>query len=461
MTGGPTMRSSPGDASGGFQRPRVLIVARGFPPASDPTSYRWMRFASGLARRGWGVEVLTTRAVPKLEYFDPELPRRIHPDVIVHRVHPGVYEPRVARARLARAVAASASNGGPAHSAPGGTARSPRTILRDIDARLQALKIPDPSFEWILTGTLKGYRLCARRRFDLIISSAAPFSSHVVAHQIQQLTRTPWIADFSDPFALNPFVSRPHWRRRIDVRMEAAWFRHMAGAIVPVDEMKRMFVTQHPGFPADSIHVIPYGYDETLYTATRPAAFDGFTIVHTGTFYPELRDPGPFFEAMASIRDLPVRVVHAGVLSAPWAARLAELRIADRFEVLGLQPREKIAPLQLGGSCLLLIGNRGGLQLPGKLLDYLGARRPIFALRNDVHDIAADVVERHAAGLVVANDPPEIADGLRRLYGWWKDGSLDGRYAHGGAKEFSWTHLEDRLDRELRAHLKASTAARS
>jgi hypothetical protein len=216
-----------------------------------------------------------------------------------------------------------------------------------------------------------------------------------------------------------------------------------------------MFLGQHPDFPEESIHVVPYGYDETLYASTTPAVFQGFTIVHTGTFYPRLRDPGPFFEALAMVRDLPIRVVHAGVINAEWSARLERLGIADRFEVLGLLSREEIAPLQLGGACLLLIGNRGGLQLPGKLLDYLGARRPIFALRNDAHDIAADLVERHGAGLVVANDPPLIAEGLRRLYAWWKESSLDARYVHDGAQEYSWTSLEDRLDRVLRTHIRA------
>jgi glycosyltransferase involved in cell wall biosynthesis len=445
-------------AVGTTRAPRILIVARGFPPSSDPTSYRWMRFASGLTRNGWGVEVLTTEAVPKFEYFDPDLPRRIHAGVIVHRAHPGLYEPRVARARLARTRPGGEADGpnvlGGVRPAP---RWSPRQLLRNLDAHLQPFKIPDPSFEWILPGTLAGYRLFANRRFDLIVSSAAPFSSHVVAQQIHRLTRTPWVADFSDPFALNPFVSRPPWRERLDLRLETAWFGAMSGAIVPVPEMKAMFLARHASFPERAIHVIPYGYDETLYASTSAAAFEGFTVVHTGTFYPKLRDPGPFFEALALVRELPIRVVHAGVLHPESEDQLDHLGIRDRFEVLGLLPRERLAPLQLGGACLLLIGNRGGLQLPGKLLDYFGARRPILALRNDPHDIAADLVERHGAGLVVANEPPRIAEGLRQLYHWWKDGSLDERYIHDGAREYAWTNLENRLDRKLREHLGTPT----
>ena len=95
-----TTASAPGS-------PRVLVVARGFPPTSDPTSYRWLRFAGGLARHGWNVEVLTAEPTPKFEYFDPGLSLRIPAEVTVHRAYAGPYQPRVWRARIVRAAAAS------------------------------------------------------------------------------------------------------------------------------------------------------------------------------------------------------------------------------------------------------------------------------------------------------------------------------------------------------------------
>ena len=166
------------------------------------------------------------------------------------------------------------------------------------------------------------------------------------------------------------------------------------------------------------------------------------------------------FEGLAAVRDLPIRVVHAGVLQPEWGAALERLGIVDRFQVLGLLPREKIAPLQLGAACLLLIGNRGGLQLPGKLLDYLGARRPIYALKNDAHDIAAHLVSSRRAGHLVPNEPVAIARGLRELYASWKGGSLDERFQHPGAPEFPWSRLEGVLDRALRSHLAMRSTVR-
>jgi hypothetical protein len=403
------------------------------------------------------VEVLTTRVVPKFEYYDPELAGRVPKDIEVHRVFPGWIEPSMDRARLKRAAPMPHANGSGRSDAV--ERITPRTLLRELYLWLHPFKIPDPTFEWIIPGILRGLRLIAHRRYDLIVSSGAPFSSHVVAHALARWSRAPWVADFSDPYADNPFVARPPWRGRVDRGLEAGWFRRMSGAIVPVPEMKSMFLRHHPDFPAERLHVLSYGYDETLYASTTPAAFERFTVVHTGSFYPELRDPGPFFEALALTLDVPLHVIHAGILQPGWVRQLHDLGIADRFEVLGLLSREAIAPLQLGGACLLLIGNRGGLQLPGKLFDYLGAGRPIFALRNDRHDIAADLVKHHGAGLVVPNEPADIAAGLRQIYGWWKDGSLGTRYRHSGGEGYAWSRLEDRLDLELRSHLRPPAAA--
>jgi len=166
-----------------------------------------------------------------------------------------------------------------------------------------------------------------------------------------------------------------------------------------------------------------------------------------------MRDPGPFLDALARTPDVPVRVVHAGPLQPEYRERLEALGLSDRFEIRGMLPREEVAPLQLGASCLLLIGNKGGLQLPGKLLDYLGAQRPILALRNETHDIAANLVESRGAGKVVPNEPEAIAAALREMHAAWRAGSLDASCRHDGATEFSWRHIEDELDLRLRRHL--------
>jgi glycosyltransferase involved in cell wall biosynthesis len=72
--------------------------------------------------------------------------------------------------------------------------------------------------------------------------------------------------------------------------------------------------------------------------------------------------------------------------------------------------------LQCGADILLMLQwdnpSEAG-NLPGKLFEYLGARRPVLALGYDGGEMARIIRER-GAGLF-ANDPQEIA---RQLRGW-------------------------------------------
>jgi hypothetical protein len=60
--------------------------------------------------------------------------------------------------------------------------------------------------------------------------------------------------------------------------------------------------------------------------------------------------------------------------------------------------------------------------IPGKLFEYVGARRPVLSVGSCTGE-AADILRSHEFGLV-ENDPARIADGLRH----W----LAEKTAHGG-----------------------------
>lgn len=425
--------------------PRLLLVSRWFPPHSDPTSYRWLRFVTALAQRGWTIDVLTVQPEPHADYYDEGLLDLVPPEVTIHRVYAGLYQGRIDRWRRRSPPATGAVAGGGARPARPGPVRLLRQILKTPDHLIGPLKFPDPTFEWIPWGARRGIALHRERAYDLLVSSSAPFSSHVVAARIRRACGIPWVGDFSDPFIDTPFVRRPRWRLALDRRLEASWMRALDAMIVPTQEMADLCSRQYPVMSPARVHVVSYGYPEELYASLEPRRLEGFTIVHTGVFYADLRDPTPFFRGLSQVRDLPIRVHHAGGLHGPFQDEIQRLGIGHLIVQHGFLPRREAAALQMGGSCLLLIGNKGGVQLPGKLLDYFGAGRPVLALRNDAHDIAADLVAHTGAGLVVENEPAAIAGALRSLVGWWQAGDLDGRFNTGVGREFAWSRQEEKL----------------
>ena len=87
-----------------------------------------------------------------------------------------------------------------------------------------------------------------------------------------------------------------------------------------------------------------------------------------------------------------------------------ELGIADRVVVHPHLPRAQAAAIQQQADVLLLMqwdDPREQGNLPGKLFEYLGARRPILGLGLE-DGVPAEIIRERAAGCF-SNDPAEIA----------------------------------------------------
>ena len=433
--------------------PRVLIVARGFPPLAGPTEYRWLRFVRHLATHGWRVDILTVRPVPRSHYYDEKLLDLIPASVTVHRVYPGPYERLIIPGQM-RTLAEMQKRIAAGQSADSLTLRERiRRALGNVDRALAPLKIPDDTFDWVPFAIAKAARLLAVKHYDVLVSSSCPFSSHMVGWWLKRRYGLPWVGDFSDPYVFGPFVRRPSWRLALDRRLEQAWLDSMDAVVFPVHEMVDGYLSYYPSLDRSKVHLIPYGYAEELYESVQPEQAEGFCIVHTGWFYADIRDPTNFFAALQRLRDLPIRVVHAGGLAPHFQEHLVQSDLLAVVQNLGFVSKTRVAALQMGATVAMLIGKRGGYQLPGKLFDYIAARRPILMIKNDQHDISANMVARLSRGLVVENEPDAIAAGIRQLYAWWQEGTLDGHFDLSQSDDYSWAAQCDKMARVLTAQL--------
>ncbi len=414
----------------------LLVVAGEFPPLKTIGRIRTVKFVDHLRAHGWRSVVVAVAPTGREPNFDPALSREIPGDTEVVRVPLVDYEERIALAvkrMLGRGgtatPAAVAASAGPSKTVSTGGGTPPGGALdRAHDLVRHALKhyvyVPDNYRGWARLAQRECERICATRHIDAIYTTLPPFSSALVGYNLRRSTGLPWIVDYRDLWygdVLREWL--PTWRTRLELGMERRLLRR-ADVIVTVSEPKTAFMQKlHPGLNA-RWDTFTNGFDvETYRDLARTRPFDPGVIefVYTGRLFKNRRGYA-FAEALGRIarrdRNLaaPVRVRIVGGVSPEIRTRydeiLREYDIAEHFRFEGDVNQSAALDAQVNCDYLLLIVDTGETSdgvIPGKLFEYIAARRPIFALCDP--GVTQQILERSRAGVVI---PAEDVDGVER-----------------------------------------------
>jgi glycosyltransferase involved in cell wall biosynthesis len=266
---------------------------------------------------------------------------------------------------------------------------------------------------------------------DAVLTTAAPYSAHLVGLGVRRAGAVPWIADFRDEWTTNPYLRDRYptaWHGRLNRRLERRVLE-TADAVVAVSRpwLEAIHaVAPHVG--AERFHVMPNGYDGEHFPDVPPARPDRFRIVYTGTFYGH-RSPAAFLEALGRIvadgrlppDDLEVVLMGHGGGTTDGHAFL-DATLSEKLRVVGHRPHREALELVRRAAVLLLVIPRAGGEgnHTGKLFGYLAANRPILCLAPEPN-VAAALVRESGSGVVVPPDDGEaIASALLRLHEAWR-----------------------------------------
>lgn len=397
----------------GVSRLRILLVSQAFPPFNTSGAVRVGKLANYLTECGHDVRVITASPLP--------YPRTLPVEIAAERIiRTSSFDPFALFAWLRRKRTRAAA-GTSTHSLPG--SGRPGRLLRLFGA---LIAIPDPQVGWYPSAVMAGRRLLRRWRPDAIYASALPFTAHLVAARLAHSARIPWVAEFRDHFADNPYSSLPVWRGPIDRWIERRVVSSASACVTVSEPMAQTLRAFH----MKPVVVVLNGFEKQACRLPSPAITDApLRIVYTGIIYPGRRDPSSLFEAIASLgadgRHIEVDFYGQdlrGVLDA--ADRNG---VSDQVRVLGAVGHDdSLAQQQMADVLLLLLWNdpREAGVYTGKLFEYIGAGRPILAV-GARDGVAARLIRERGLG-IVASDPSLIASSLRQ---WIKEKRLTGRVA--------------------------------
>jgi len=410
----------------------VVLLAYHFPPDPAVGSLRAAKVARAFREAGYGVEVVTAQ-------LPGETGARASDDsgLRIHPVTP-LPPPREVLVRLKAWLRASRrqkpDDAGPAPT-PGW---APEAYVAGWKRLLSSLLwLPDDRQGFVIPAWRTARRL-VRGGARLVYSTAPPYSPHLVGLALRSRRGVRWIMELRDPWADND--QKPWWVRTrvtdaIDARLER-YCLERADLVVTVSEgIRARLLARMPAFDQSRLVVVRNGI-ERLAPATRFGHRSGpVRITYVGTFYYS-RDPRPFLRGLAAVLRAhglgpdQIRVDFTGACRSVGAvsvqAEIDALGLTDVVHIHDWLPHAAAGRLVEESDVLLLLAQQQPDQVPNKLYEYLGARRPILAFADA--DGETERMLRRVGGhrVVTKDDQVEVERALEDVLAWARHGAPDG-----------------------------------
>jgi glycosyltransferase involved in cell wall biosynthesis len=399
---------------------KVLLVTTAYPPPAVSGVLRIIKLMRWLPTVGYEPTLLT---IAQQRLPDPNIPRFPDDPPNVYRV-----ECRMRINILKRKPLPEWTNGAATRSMRSNESTSPsrhRHTLRRLFHNL--FEFPDATAPWIRRGIRAGLELAASTKFDLIYSSAGMgVSGHFVAARLQARLGLPWVHEYRDLWGDNPWRwLRPYpWRLWRELRAEHQFLDQAALCIVMSGGDARILAHRQGSRFANRIEVVGNGFDPAEFPEdSGPPVGLPLRLCYTGILYGGKRDSSVVFAAIRLLIDRgiigaqEVQFVYAGdeglVVRTAAAHHGLEHRVCDR-EML---PAVEAKRLQLQSHilCLLEVADDDEwvkFNVPGKTMEYFGARRPVLALAHPGGAIADLIREANVGSTFHPRDVEGVAHAL-------------------------------------------------
>lgn len=366
---------------------RLLLLSYWFPPNNAIGASRAAAMARFFTERGWSVTVIGADSGAVSKDFDIDLS-----GIEVHRVSDTIFT------QLLNIL-------------PGRT-----RVMRLISAFMRYVAFPD-AFRTTTRkmGKIADDLMAQGRHFDVILSTALPFSQHEVACRAARKSGALLVLDNRDTWACSPYRRRLPFSEGRERRYEH-YILSSADLITTIsDGMTHHFCENYKDL-SDRISTIRNGVDHTAvtYCDVVRGTPQGLRIAYTGILYGEKRDIRPVLEA-ARDSGLSIAFDFFGAESSRVAAFKAQFPMLEIIDH-GRVSRGQAMAAQSSADALLVGLGLDAVEksfLPGKFYEYVGTGRPIIVIANSDYEIGK-LVEAHNLG-IVTRDPSALRQFLAAL----------------------------------------------
>jgi|SRR5215831_3185647 len=416
----------------GRRRPRLLFLTYAFPPMNAIGCVRAYNIAKWLTRRGWEVTAVTPYEAAWGQATDV---MTLHED-LCHQGIRCIRTPHHWRSLLPilidrRKHFLSWAGGG-------------------ICRRLAAILGIEREVGWIADAA----KACAGLNpddVDLILASGPPFGSFELARRLAERLERPFVLDYRDLWAGNPYAKRS--ARSGPIEKEKALLA-ASSAVIGISPSLVQSLRSQFGL-TQTVKVITNGFDPEELARIPRHAFGHFAIVYTGQFYPPKSTVDPLMAALRTIdragSEQPHWAFHYYGYQGEYVRSVARgFGVEHRVVIGGRVPRPAALAAVRGADIAVVISSvyeQGSLQdkgvVTGKVFEAIGLGTPLLVIApagSDLEEVLA------VTGLGKRFAGTEI-DGIA---GFLRDVMNGGIPRALSAELFSWSNISHQFDHALR-----------
>ncbi|MCL6494295.1 MAG: glycosyltransferase [Ignavibacterium sp.] len=393
---------------------KVLIIAYYFPPLGLSGVQRTFKFVKYMRNYGWEPTVLTTNKVAYYAY-DNSLNNELNSlDIRVIRI--SGKEPNSLLSRF-------------------GKLKPPREILRRIfDILSQTFFIPDNKISWSTAAAKKADELLNHEHFDAIFVSSPPFSAFEKISKLRIKYEIPIIIDYRDLWYNSYFsfyISPVH--KLLHKKKEYHSLKNADAVVVTNRKIKEFLIKTYPFLTFEDIVIIPHGFDiEDFKNSQRfPKPNGKMIIMFSGTFI-GYGTPKYLLKAFKLItKERPdiaqnIEIHFIGYLRKENHKLIKKLKLEEFIIDHGYVDHLTSVGKILSADVLwFMVDYRKNIDaiLPGKVYEYIGSKKPIFAC---VPDGAAKMaLQEYGASFICSpNNILEIKEMIYKIYELFRNNNL-------------------------------------
>lgn len=394
---------------------KVLVVAYYFPPMGLSGVQRTLKFVKYMKNYNWNPTVITSGNVAYFAH-DKSLSKELtDTDIKVIRIS-GSKEPNSVLAKL-------------------GTIKLPREFVRNIFDKLsQTFFIPDNKISWSKLAYKKIDKILSTEKYDALFITCPPFSAFDVISQIKKKHDIPLFADYRDLWYKSYFAFYPTpFHKLLHKKKEYNALKAADRIIVTNRKIKEKLLNTYPFLTFEDVVIISHGYDKDDFDKieAQPKPLNKMVLMYSGIFM-VYNTPAYFLKAFKQLTierpDIAsnIELHFVGFLRKENQKLIRKLSLQSFVKDHGyVNHDESIAKLKSADVLWFMVGRRRNIDaiMPGKVYEYIGAKKPILAC---VPDGAAKMaVEETGAGFICSPDNiDEIKNTILKVYQHYNSNTL-------------------------------------